>query len=115
MKLILQIAAGVVLGWLIITATQSLLAYTALAHFAKILQNTSPPLTAPPASTPHPSLDNPPYHAPTVTQPVTREQLDADEARAKADHDANYGNSTPAPVQMIRKATPADAVAKPPK
>jgi hypothetical protein len=119
MKLILQIAAGIVLGWLIISATQAILAYTALAKFAKSMQTASPLLQIPHKPSPEPSLNQTPYQAPPITQPLTREQLDAyihaDEARAKADHDAAYGGSPQMPVKEIRKATPADAAAKPPK
>jgi hypothetical protein len=117
MKLILQIAAGIVLGWLIISATQALLAYTALAQFAKSMQTASPSLPAPLKSNPESSLEHAPNHPQTITQPTTREQLDAeiraDETRAKVEHDATYGSAPPTPVQTIRKATPADAAAKP--
>jgi hypothetical protein len=115
MKLILQIAAGIVLGWLIISATQALLDHTALAQFARSMQTASPPLPAALTSSPGSSLDHAPNQPQTSTQPTTREQLDAesraDETRAKADRDATYSSAPP--VQTIRKATPADAAAKP--
>jgi hypothetical protein len=116
MKLIFQITAGVVLAWIVITAVKSVLAFTALAHFAGVIDR--PP--APMVSAPQPattSRRDTPYEPPPIAGPQSREQLDAsiraDEARAKADHDAQYGRTSEKPAPLIRKATPDDATAKP--
>jgi hypothetical protein len=116
MKLIVQITAAIVLAWVIITGAKSVLAYTALAHFAAAIDRVPTPTT----STPQPATDsrhNAPYEAPPIAGSPTREQLDAyiraDEARAKAEHDAQYGNTPEKPTPVIRKATPDDATAKP--
>jgi hypothetical protein len=115
MKLVLQIVAGIVLAWLVISAAETMLPYTMLARFTKYMQNIVPPLQTPHRTTPEPSVESAPYRPP----PMTRGQLDAyiraDEGRPKAEHDATYGAPATPPVKMIRKATPADAEAKPTK
>jgi|ERR1700733_11986159 len=116
MKLIAQITAAIVLAWIVITAAKSVLAYTALAHFAAAVDGLpTAPISAPPPGPNSPN--NAPYEPPPIAAPATREQLDtyirADEARAKAEHNAQYGSTTEKPAPIIRKATPDDATAKP--
>jgi len=119
MKLVLQIAAGVLLAWLTVAALQWLLAYSALAEFSKALN--SVPTMKSPAATQRatPAATQPPYLPPAITRPMNQEQLDAyiraDEARAQADHDATYGTSKAVSPPIIRKATPQDAAEKPAK
>jgi hypothetical protein len=116
MKLILQIAAGVVLGWLVISAGKIVIAYTALAHLVGAIERLPTPTISPKQGPTNPGQDRA-YEAPPISGTVTPEQLDAyiraDEARAKADHDAHYGSATEQPAPTIRKATPEDAAAKP--
>jgi hypothetical protein len=116
MKLILQITAAIVLAWIVITAAKSVLAYTGLAQFSAALDRMPSPAIR--AAQPAPNdRDNAPSEPPPVAAPATREQLDAhiraDEARAKAEHDAQNGSTTEKPAPVIRKATPDDATAKP--
>jgi hypothetical protein len=116
MKLVVQITAAIVLAWIVITAAKSVLAHTALAAFAGALERMPTPAISAgqPASNNH---HNAPSEPPPIAAPPTREQLDAyiraDEARAKAEHDAQYGSTTEKPAPVIRKATPDDATAKP--
>jgi hypothetical protein len=116
MKLIIQIAVAIVLAWIVITAAKSVLAYTALAQFAAALDRIPTPATSAPQPAPN-YRHTAPYEPPPIAAPATREQLDAyiraDEARAKAEHDAQYGSTTEKPAPVIRKATPDDATAKP--
>jgi hypothetical protein len=116
MKLIVQITAAIVLAWIVITAAKSVLAYTALGQFAAALDRIPAPGIS--AAQPGPNYrHDAPNEPPPIATPATREQLDAytraDEARAKAEHDAQYGSTTEKPAPVIRKATPDDATAKP--
>jgi hypothetical protein len=116
MKLIAQITAAIVLAWIVITVAKSLLAYTGLAHFAAAFDRLPTSPISAPQPTPN-SRHDAPYEPAPIAAPATREQLDtylrADEARAKAEHDAQYGSTTEKQAPIIRKATPDDATAKP--
>jgi hypothetical protein len=108
MKLILQITAGVVLGWIIITATKAVLAYTALSQIAGNLPSINLPSIPP---KPRATEANP-------TRPATVEQ----HATSTEDNGNTYPRqrvelppSTIAAPYTIRKATPEDAAAKPPQ
>jgi hypothetical protein len=118
MKLILQVAAGVVLGWLVISAGKMLIAHSALAHLGSAIERPPTPTISPQQGPSNPSHERP-YEAPPVSGSLTREQLDAyiraDEAHAKAEHEAHEGSAPEQPAATIRKATPEDAAAKPAK
>jgi hypothetical protein len=115
MKLILQIAAGVVLGGLVMMGIHAIAAYSTLNAIATALPKKT--VHVPPISATGPTLQPRDYTAPPYAGPMTKEQQDAyiraDQARAQSDHDAKFGVEQPAKVEMIRKATPQDALAKP--
>jgi hypothetical protein len=121
MKLMLQIAGGVVLGWIAVTLIKAILAIGALSvigqalhiHDAQpqlpALQRTAPAMPAP--------AQTAPYRAPPTTTAQTTDQLDGQDqtesAKARSDHEAASGQSPASPGYSVRKATPEDAAAKP--
>ena len=115
MKLILQIAAGVVLGGLVMMGIHAIAAYSTLNAIATAVPKTT--VHAPPVSATGPTPQPGVYTAPPYAAPMTKEQQDAyvhtDTARAQSDYDAKLGVEQPAKVEMIRKATPQDALTKP--
>ena len=121
MKLIVQIAGGVVLGWIAVTLIKALLAISALSAVSQALhlnderpQLPTPQHIAPaqPAATP-----TAPYRAPPITGSQTTQQPDsqtqADLAKARSERDAASEQPAISPGYTVRKATPEDAAAKP--
>jgi hypothetical protein len=91
MKLILQIAAGVVIGGIAMMGIQALLAYSTLAAVTSALPRATIPQVPP---VPERSYPRPPI---TYNDPTTNMRVD----------------TSPPKIEMIRKATPEDAKAKP--
>jgi hypothetical protein len=121
LKLVLQIAGGVVLGWIAVTLIKALLAISALSAVSQALhlnderaqlprlQHIAP---APPAAT-----QTAPYVAPPITGSQTSdrpyEQTQADLQKARNERDTTSAQSAASPGYTVRKATPEDAAAKP--
>jgi hypothetical protein len=123
MKLILQIAAGVLLGSLAATAINALLAFAGIAALSTTITNLQPHAAtqALPVTSSSGSSSERPYIPPPITKSPSATELDHyiqnDSERARADHDEHFG---PAPMTapatappVIRHATPEDAAEKP--
>lgn len=106
MKLIAQIAAGVLLALLAMHGIESLEAHLALQQASKALGRP----TVSPSSSPSTPASRA-YSAPTTPAGTDLDSgLRADHAAAQADEDRAMPPQNP---NFVRKATPADAATKP--
>jgi hypothetical protein len=111
MKLMLQIAGGIVLGWAAVSAIRAVLAISAVSAFT----------TMPTAHSKPPIIESAPGKlqpaAPGIDKPMSKEQLDQiipdESTRTHAEPDAAYAQQQLKNNALIRKATPEDAAAKP--
>ena len=97
MKLMLQIAGGVVLGWIAIAVIKGVLSIGAISAVAQTFHSNPNPLKPPTLQHNEPAM---PAAAPAAAYPS-----DADPTPARKEHDA--------PAYTVRKATAEDAAAKP--
>jgi hypothetical protein len=123
MKLILQIAVGVLLGSLAATAISALLALAGFAAPSNTVADRQPHAAAPgsPVNSTTGSTSEQPYTPPPNTTLPSTTQLDqrspSDLAKARAEQDQRLSPpATTAPATappVIRHATPEDAAEKP--